>query len=127
MPDGTAIFVDTSTQIARVIHGSAAKQRIEDRLHRYDITVTSEVVKQEFKRRLLSKAKSLLNQIALRGSITRVQRHVINSLPPPQSRKRNLCDQILTTLREHFPKADEEEVDRASEELPTQPLEIWAR
>jgi hypothetical protein len=48
------IFVDTSIQIARITHSPETKRRICARLEQHGEVVTSLVVKQEFKRRLLT-------------------------------------------------------------------------
>jgi hypothetical protein len=42
---GTAIFLDTSIQIARVVHSTAAKRKIDERVTKYDISATSAVVR----------------------------------------------------------------------------------
>jgi hypothetical protein len=104
---GSALFLDTSVQIARLVHAPETKRRIESWIAQYDITVSSGVVKLEFKRRLLKEAQYLLNQLDRRGSLQRVQRHVIDHLPPQQGRKKQICLQTLQTI---FEGRDEEEV-----------------
>lgn len=115
MTEGSALFLDTSIQIARTVHGPETKKRIENRLAEYDLTVSSEVVKQEFKRRLLKEAQYLLNQLNKLGSIEKVHRHVVDILPPQQNRKRNICLDTLSTIWEG--RADEEITDRAKRYL----------
>ena len=106
MPQGHAVFLDTSIQIARVIHNDEIKGQVKTRVSQYDLTVSSEVVKQEFKRRLLKEAQYLLNQLNRLNSFQKVQRHVIDNLPPQQNRKRNICLQTLQTIYEHSTDSD---------------------
>jgi hypothetical protein len=106
MRTGTAVFLDTSIQIARFVHSPGAKRRIDARLQQYDLTVTSLVVRQEFKRRLLKEARYLLEQLERRRSFRAVMRHVLEVLPPQQSRKRQICLQTLQTIFENASDAD---------------------
>jgi len=62
---GSAIFLDTSIQIARFFREKRMKNRIEERLSNYDMVVSSSIVLQEFKRRVLSEALYLLNQLCI--------------------------------------------------------------
>jgi hypothetical protein len=101
------IFLDTSIAIARVVHGPGIKEKIKARLQDHGAAITSLVVKQEFKRRLLKEAQYLLNQLNDKGSFARVLRHVSDVLPPQQGRKRNICLQTLETV---FEGADDEEL-----------------
>jgi len=57
MPIGTALFLDTSIQIARFVHSRETKDKINERIKQYTLVVSSEVVLQEFKRRLLKEAQ----------------------------------------------------------------------
>lgn len=98
MPEYPPVFVDTSIQIARKVHGKETKRSIADRLKRPRYSVTGEVVKQEFKRRLLGEAKYLLNLISRFKTIEIVQAWVNNSLPPQLARKRNICLDMLATI-----------------------------
>jgi len=75
-----SIFLDTSIVIARLVHSPATKKRISERLGRYQQSVTSLVVKQEFKRRLLKEAQYLLNQLNDKKSFAAVQRHIVDVL-----------------------------------------------
>lgn len=111
MPQGTVIFLDTSIQIARVTHSPEIKDKIKKRITEYDITATSSVVKQEFKRRLLKEARYLLQQFKLRESYKKVLRHVIDNLPPQQARKRTICLETLATIDER--DDDSDQTDRA--------------
>ena len=116
MPTGSAIFLDTSIQIARIVHGPEIKQKIQERISEYDLPVSSEIVKQEFKRRLLKEAQYLLNQLNRLGSYSRVNRHVIDTLPPQQNRKRNICLEMLGTILE---ESDADLTERAKRTLRT--------
>lgn len=106
MSTATAVFIDTSIQIARFVHSPEAKRRIAARLAQYDLTVTSLVVRQEFKRRLLKEARYLLEQLERRHSFKAVLRHVSDVLPPQQSRKQKICLQTLLTVFETASDAD---------------------
>src|ERR1051326_6001106 len=57
------VILDTSIQIARVVHGPKTKKRIRERLARHEQAVSSLVVRQEFKRRLLGEAEYLLRML----------------------------------------------------------------
>lgn len=105
MPSGTALFLDTTIQIASFVHSPEQKERIAQRLGQYDITVTGLVVRQEFRRRLLKEARYLLSQLEERGSMTKVRRHVIDHLHY-QQRKRNICLELLQTVDEEDGEAD---------------------
>jgi len=52
------VFVDTSIQIVRFVHGPETKRRIEQRLAAFERTTTGLVARQEFRRRLLREASS---------------------------------------------------------------------
>ena len=111
MSNGTALFLDTSIQIARIVHSPEIKLLIKNRLKKYNIIATSLIVKQEFKRRLLKEANYLLKQFHLRKSYEQVIRHVQEVLPPQQQRKKNICLQTLMTIDEQ--DTDEDRSDRA--------------
>jgi len=117
MSTGSAVFVDTSIAIARVIHSAETKRRIEARLRQYQLSTTGDVVRQEFKRRLLKEAVYLLNQFEKHKSYTAVSRHVVAYLPVQQLRKRNICLEMLTTI--HEGASDEELTERAKRYLRT--------
>lgn len=105
------VFLDTSIMIARVIHAPETKHRIADRVNSFDTSLTSLVVKQEFRRRLLNEAQYLLDQLNKKESYEKVLRHITDFLPPQQYRKRNICLQMLLTV---FEEADDSELtDRA--------------
>lgn len=99
MPSGTAVFPDTSIHIARFLRESQMKEAINRRLAFYDIVISSPVVIQEFKRRVIHEAVYLMNLLNTKGSYEKVKRHVLNVLPEQQNRKRNIC---LNTLEEIF-------------------------
>ena len=117
MSRGTAAFLDTSIQIARVVHSPETKKRIAARVEGFDFSITSDVVRQEFKRRLLKEAQYLLNQLDKRQSYVKVLRHVIDVLPPQQGRKRNICLELLGTILEDA--SDEELTERSRRYLRT--------
>jgi hypothetical protein len=98
---GTAVFLDTSIQIARFVHGPLAKRKIAERMSQYDITATSVVVRQEFKRRLLKEAKYLIDQLNRRGSFQEVFYHVARLPALYHKRKRHICLQMLISLFEN--------------------------
>jgi hypothetical protein len=95
-----AVFLDTSIQIAQVVHGPNTKARIRQRLARHEHTVTGLVVRQEFKRRLLAEAEYLLRQLHRYQSLQEVQQHLIQLYGdwPSRKRKRNICLQTLTQV-----------------------------
>jgi hypothetical protein len=109
VPDGSAIFLDTTIQIALVVYSPEMKDRIRARIGGYRLTVSSDVVKQEFKRRLLKEAQYLLNQLNRLNSLVKVQRHVVDHLTERHNRKRNISLEILTTLFEEEDDADRTE------------------
>lgn len=109
-PRGSAVFLDTTIQIARVVHSPETKARIEAQLREYDFTVTSLGVRQEFKRRLLREADYLLRKFVEHHSFERVMRDM-QYLPPQQVRKKNICLDLLSTIDETDGDADR--ADRA--------------
>jgi hypothetical protein len=98
MMRGTAVFLDTSIQIAMVVHSKEAKRKISERIKEYDIRATSEVVRQEFKRRLLKEAKYLMDQLNRRGSFDEVFYHVERLPEVFHKRKKHICLQLFGTL-----------------------------
>ena len=109
MPTGTAIFPDTSIHIARLLREPEIKKIIEQRLASYDLVVSSSVVVQEFKRRIIPEAIYLINQLNLRGSYQRVRRH-LDSLPEEWKRKRQICVGMLNEIFEAVGKVDDAEL-----------------
>ncbi len=95
MTTSSAAFLDSSIQIARFVHSAETKQKIKERLARYTLTITGEVVKQEFKRRLLQEAKYLLGVLEKRGSFQGMYQQVLRLSHPRQQRKRNICLQMI--------------------------------
>lgn len=112
MPTGTAIFTDTSIHIARLLREPEMKKIIEQRLASYDLVVSSSVVVQEFKRRVMSEAIYLINQLNLRGSYQKVLRHVTHVLPENKKnqRKRQICLGMLFKILESVGNADDSEL-----------------
>ena len=87
------VFLDTSIQIARVVHGPKTKARIQQRLGQHGRTVTGLVCRQEFKRRLLQEADYLLRLLDRYGSFDEVRQHLIRFQPQylKHIRKKNIC------------------------------------
>jgi hypothetical protein len=73
-------------------------RRESSEINGFDLSVTSDVVRQDFKRRLLKEVQYLLNQLNKRQSYAKVLRHVTDVLPPQQGRKRNICLELLETI-----------------------------
>lgn len=92
------LFLDTSIQIARHVHGPQTKAAIKKRLSLHSKHVTSLVVRQEFKRRLLKEAAYLLNLLHRYQSFDEVNHHVIRLFGPWHARKRNICLQTLAQV-----------------------------
>lgn len=94
------LFLDTSIQIARHVHGPQTKAAIKKRLSQHSKHVSSLVVRQEFKRRLLKEADYLLRQLHRYNSFDEVNQHVIQLFGqwPSRIRKRNICLQTLAQV-----------------------------
>ncbi len=119
MSTGTAIFPDTSIHIARLLREPEIKKMIEQRLASYDLVVSSSVVVQEFKRRVMPEAIYLINQLNHRGSYQKVRRHV-TILPDKWKRKRQICFGMLDEIFETVGNADDSELtERAKRYLHT--------
>lgn len=106
MANGSAVFVDTTIQIARFVHSPEMKRRIRERIRTYDVCVTGLLVRLEFKRRLLREAEYLLRKLQRLGSYAKLRRHIDDVLPRQQQRKRNICVEILDTYYENESDAD---------------------
>lgn len=105
----TALFLDSSIQIARFVHSPKTKQAIERRLQQHQKTTTGLVVRQEFKRRLLKEADYLLRLIHQYKSFDEVHHHVIRLFGPWHQRKRNIC---LETMAQVQGMTDAERTER---------------
>ncbi len=94
------LFLDTSIQIARLVHGPQTKNQIRQRIAQHEQTVTGLVARQEFKRRLLQEADYLLRLLHRYRSFDEVQQHVIRLFGqwPGRVRKRNICLQALAQV-----------------------------
>lgn len=99
------LFLDTSIQVARFTHSPRKKEQIADRVRGYE-AVTGLVVRQEFKRRVLTEARYILTKLNEYGSYTEVVHHVARLPDNYWRRKRNIC---LGTLANIFPKGTTEE------------------
>ena len=98
MQSTSDLFLDTSIQIARHVHGPQTKAAIKQRLSQHTKHVTSLVVRQEFKRRLLKEAAYLLNLLHRYRSFDEVNQHVIRLFGPWHARKRSICLQALAQV-----------------------------
>src|SRR5208283_4189840 len=94
---GRGVFLDTTIQIARLVHCRITKDRIKLEISSFDCSVTSLVVWQEFKRRLLKDAKYLINLLNNYGSYDETMRHVTR-LPKEQRRKQMICLGTLQSI-----------------------------
>jgi hypothetical protein len=94
------LFLDTSIQIARHVHGPKTKVAIKQRLSQHSKHITSLVVRQEFKRRLLKEAEYLLRLLYRYQSFDEVNQHVIRLFGqwPGRVRKRNIYLQMLSQV-----------------------------
>lgn len=101
------LFLDTSILIAKTVHSFDTKSRIKQQTKRFDRVVTSAIVRQEYKRRLLLEADYLLRTLDRKGSYAAVRRHIDDVLPPQHNRKRNICAQMLNTV---FEQANDQEL-----------------
>jgi predicted nucleic acid-binding protein len=118
---GSAVFLDTSIFIARMFHTPQKRRKILRRIEDYDISITSLIVKNEFKRRVLKEAQYLLNLLNKHESLDVVMNHVLNVLPPQSSRKQkialNICLAMLPSI--HSQSDDAERAERAKRYLRT--------
>jgi hypothetical protein len=106
---GTAVFLDTTIQIARVVHSEGTKQRIKETIKQYTLRASSPVVKQEYKRRLLEEVQWCLNQLndpRRPKTFEELFRHVTDFVPPQQDRKKKICTQICHTVLAGAPRGD---------------------
>jgi hypothetical protein len=106
------VFLDTSIQVALVVHGPGTKARIRQRLDQHGRAVTGLVCRQEFKRRLLHEADYLLRLLDRYRSFDEVRQHLIRFQPQYKKhvRKKNISLQILEAVHE---ASDEERTERA--------------
>lgn len=110
-----AIFMDTSIIIGQLFHSPAMRDRIEFQLARHKSRVTSSVVRQEFRRRVIKEARYLLGLLENTESFESTMRHVHDRLPPASDRKRRICMQILMTIQED--QTDSDKLDRAKSQM----------
>lgn len=96
---GSAIFIDTSVQLLRFIGSKDVKTRINERLSGYSFSVTSLVVRQEFKRRFLTDVRYV--RTALEKNIlnsAETLRYINAKLSSPHNRRKlSICLNILAT------------------------------
>jgi hypothetical protein len=105
----TGLFLDTSIQIARFVHSPKTKKAVEQRLKQQPKAITSLVVRQEFRRRLLKEAEYLLRLLHQYKSFDEVHHHVIRLFGPWHQRKRNIC---LETVAQVHGATDAERTER---------------
>ncbi len=101
MGRGKAVFVDTTIQIARMIHADQVKRRISDRLATYDLCAASLVVKQEFKRRFLEEVLWCLNKLSHPSNPMTYEdllRHVTDFAPQERRNEAKIRQKILLTV-----------------------------
>lgn len=103
----TAVFLDTTIQIARLVGSPSFKKAIKQQLSCVDLAVTSLVVKQEWKRRLLTDARYVLN--TLRNNRLRfgdTLRHINRKISgnPHNRRKLSICLDLLATATDRSEK-----------------------
>ena len=91
----TAVFLDTSIQIARRLREAAMCDRIKSRLQRYSLRVSSSIVLQEFKNRVLRDVAYLLSKLRQTNSYMATLNYVTNVLPKGQQRKMRVCVPLL--------------------------------
>jgi hypothetical protein len=105
------VFLDTTIQIARLVHGPQTKAGIRQRLAQHERVLTGLVVRQEFKRRLLKEAEYLLRLLHRYKSFDEVHQHVIRLFGawPGRVRKRTIC---LQTLAQVHGGSDAERTER---------------
>lgn len=85
----TAIFLDSTVQILRFIGSKDVKAKIRNRLSRYGISITSLVVRQEFKRRFLTDVRYVKTQLkANRFDVADTLRHINSKLSLPVNRRK---------------------------------------
>jgi hypothetical protein len=98
MPDRTAAFVDTSIEIARRVRERAMKNKIRAWLENYPLKISSVVVLQEFKNRVLRDVAYLLAKLHKTGSYLTTLDYITNVLPAQQHRKMRICVPVLHGL-----------------------------
>jgi hypothetical protein len=111
MSSKSAVFVDTSIQISRIFKSDELKSRIKERLSKFDLVLTGLVVRNEFRRRVMTEAQYLLRLLDKYKSAKRVQQHVNDELAGwHNQRKRNISLNLLAT---YYPdRSDEEHTER---------------
>jgi len=93
-----AVFLDTSIQVARKIRETPMRQRISAWIRGYALNVSSGVVLQEFKNRVLRDAAYVLTKLRQTGSYAATLDFITNVLPRAQQRKMRICLPMLHRL-----------------------------
>lgn len=121
-PEREAVFLDTTIQVDRILGSRAHQQKIEARLRRYRHTVTSLVVQQEFRRRVLGDAIYLLKCFKSRRLISevilQVQRLGASRAQARDRRRQAVCQGLLAYLNRLCDgDSEEERSERAARAL----------
>jgi hypothetical protein len=96
---GSAIFIDTSVQLLRFIGNKDVKASIDSRLSGYGFSVTSLVVRQEFKRRFLTDVRYVRTALEKNEFDTSETLRYINAKlsSPHNRRKLSICLNVLAS------------------------------
>lgn len=96
---GSAIFIDTSVQLLRFIGSKEIKTQIDGRLSGYGFSVTSLIVRQEFKRRFLTDVRYVRTALEKNGlDPTETLRYINAKLSSPHNRRKlSICLNILAS------------------------------
>lgn len=96
---GSAIFIDTSVQLLRFIGSKDIKAQINRMLSGYGFSVTSLVVRQEFKRRFLTDVRYVRTALEKNGfDPTTTLRYINAKLSSPHNRRKlSICLNILAS------------------------------
>lgn len=99
MDYSVAIFIDTSVQLLRFIGSSAIKAQIKGTLDGYGFTVTSLVVRQEFKRRFLTDVRYVRDALLKnRHDCGETLRYINNKLSSSVNRRKlSICLDVFST------------------------------
>ncbi len=96
---GAAIFIDTSVQLLRFIGSRDIKAQVNSRLSGYGFSVTSLVVRQEFKRRFLTDVRYVRTALEKNDfDPTETLRYINAKLSIPHNRRKlSICLNILAS------------------------------
>lgn len=97
-PRPHAVFLDTSIQVARKIRERPMRECITAWIRGYALNVSSGVVLQEFKNRVLRDVAYILEKLRKTHSYMATLHYITNVLPQAQQRKMRVCLPILQGL-----------------------------